>query len=305
MAEKITCIRRTPTQVVLYVVSTIMVIMAVAISVGGALLIATGNNPTDLLRLTGEQTKNVTVNGILIIVASVVTLATGVLGIWAANDQRKVGPYRLLCYVVALLTLAVIIYGWSNGAFLLFNPLVLVVTVVYVLVCSSLADRVQDELDLGIKGTTIYRDGHQRALHFLSSIIIAEGAFYLVAAVASYFLVKSGTIDAAAYFSEYKISREQLDYPLVAALIFAFSSASNLIMGLLGLRGSNHPSKIAPFLVFSLISTVFMVASSVLQPIAYGIFSFDTFTSWISTLFSMACTVLAFKVRAGAGRILD
>jgi len=39
---------------------------------------------------------------------------TSRLGLRAARDSAKVGPYRFLCYLVGLVTLVAIVWGWGG-----------------------------------------------------------------------------------------------------------------------------------------------------------------------------------------------
>ena len=71
-------------------------------------------------------------------------------GLAASNNSARVGPYRFLCYLVGLAVLVAIVWGWGMGTFILFNPIVLTTTIVYVLICSRLADKVKEEHDKGV-----------------------------------------------------------------------------------------------------------------------------------------------------------
>lgn len=267
MSHALQRVRRTQTQVILHVVSIVLTILSLIVGLIGIGVVGAwfaggaGLVDTDQSTLTG---------GLLTFAAAVLVLVTGVLGIISSEDYSKVGPYRGLCYSVSLLILLVLIYGWANGTFLLFNPLVLMATTIYVLICSTLADRVQSEYDLGIKGKLITRDATQRTLHFLASIITIEGVMYLVAGGVAYYVLDQHLLGPDAQGGAVGLlglvnpgGTLTLETPTAIALAIVALGILRLMVGLLGIRGSNHPQRVAPFLAVCLAVSAIQVLSFV------------------------------------------
>ena len=142
---------RTLAQVTLRVVSAIMAIIG-GLMVVGAILVFLYRHQ---LGFPEDSMWTIFAYGGIILAAAALLLLTARLGLRAADDSSKVGPYRALCYFVGLVILVAIVWGWGMGMFILFNPVVLVSTVTYVLVCSQLADKVADEHERGVVGETL------------------------------------------------------------------------------------------------------------------------------------------------------
>ncbi len=107
-------------------------------------------------------------------------MLTGFLGIRAANDASKVNPFRALCYGIALLLVVVALWAWGNGKIIIFDPMVIITTIVYVGILSNLGERVKREYDTGISGTTFMRSRYQRVLHFIAVATIVINVAYFV-----------------------------------------------------------------------------------------------------------------------------
>ena len=134
---------RTGTQKALHVVSIIMIVLGVLIILSGASLIA--------------------------LAMGLVQLVVAAFGLRGSKDASKIGPFRILIWGISLVILATILYGWFfNGNWYIQNsPLLLIGNVIYLLVCSTLADAVKREHDLGIVGEAkaeVERSGSQKAL---------------------------------------------------------------------------------------------------------------------------------------------
>ena len=164
---------RTPTQAVLRMVSILMGCIGALVLAGGLAVLVPGV-------LGGADFWASVTFGVMIVVAAGLLVLTAALGIAASNDAARVGPYRFLCYLVGLAVLVAIVWGWGVGTFILFNPIVLTITIVYVLICSRLADKVKEEHDHGVTGETFLRSRHQRVLHLLSELVILKGVLTLV-----------------------------------------------------------------------------------------------------------------------------
>nr|WP_314783806.1 hypothetical protein [Olsenella uli] len=305
MSHALQRVRRTQTQVILHVVSIVLTILSLIVGLIGIGVVGAwfaggaGLVDTDQSTLTG---------GLLTFAAAVLVLVTGVLGIISSEDYSKVGPYRGLCYSVSLLILLVLIYGWANGTFLLFNPLVLMATTIYVLICSTLADRVQSEYDLGIKGELITRDATQRTLHFLASIITIEGVMYLVAGGVAYYVLDQHLLGPDAQGGAVGLlglvnpgGTLTLETPAAIALAIVALGILRLMVGLLGIRGSNHPQRVTPFLAVCLAVSAIQVLSFVASVARAGLGGANYAETLLSLLLYGTCAGLSLRIRQGRG----
>ena len=165
---------RTGTQKALHVVSIIMIVLGVLVILSGASLIALGvSAATDQPMTLGdtETTADTTsvALGIIVLAMGLVQLVVAAFGLRGSKDASKIGPFRILIWGISLVILATILYGWFfNGNWYIQNsPLLLIGNVIYLLVCSTLADAVKREHDLGIVGEAkaeVERSGSQKAL---------------------------------------------------------------------------------------------------------------------------------------------
>ena len=166
-------IPRTPAQAVLRMVSLLMGGIGALALVGGLLVLVPGV-------IGGADFWASVTFGVMILVVAGLLVLTAILGLAASNNSARVGPYRFLCYLVGLAVLVAIVWGWGMGTFILFNPIVLTTTIVYVLICSRLADKVKEEHDKGVSGETFLRSRHQRVLHLLAELVILKGVLTVV-----------------------------------------------------------------------------------------------------------------------------
>lgn len=257
-------IPRTPAQAVLRIVSIVMGLLGALAAVGGVLVLLA--DPA----FVEAEGWTVTAFGVIVLAVAVLLLVTATLGLRAADDAARVEPYRFLCYSVGLATLVAIVWAWGTGSFILFDPVVLIVTVVYVLICSTLADKVADERDHGVRGETFLRSQHQRTLHLLAEMLVVKGV--LVAAVVAA-LVASGQ-----------------EYEAPAVILGVASAVVDLLMGCLGVWGSNRPEKIGPFMAIAIVAVVYDVA----QLVAGGVQVLEVL---LDLLFMGTCAWLAWKIR--------
>ena len=235
-------IPRTPAQATLRLVSTIMGIVGAVVALAGVLAIwyCESRGPSDELAWTAYSYAGIVLG------AAALVLITAWLGLRAADDSSRVGPYRNLCYLVGLVTLVAIVWGWGMGTFLLLNPLVLASTVTYVLICSQLADKVASEHEQGVAGEVFMRDGHQRALHVLAEVIVVKGA--LVGTVTAVAAVAWFALGDASTAEQLGLAASRVDSQLLGS---AIDAVVDLAIGMLGIWGSNRPAKIMPFLLLS------------------------------------------------------
>lgn len=300
MADVRPSIPRTPAQVTLRVVSAIMALLGALVVVGAALVFLN----RDQLGLAEESMWTVLTYGGIILIAAGLLLLTAWLGFRAADDSSRVGPYRFLCYFVGLVVLVAIVWGWGMGMFLLFNPVVLASTVTYVLVCSQLADKVAEEHEAGVKGEVFLRTGHQRTLHLLAEVILIKGAIFgvVVAVMAIAAFAATGGASGADLASDLGLSGSDLVLATVAAGVTA---AANIIVGTLGIWGSNRPEKIVPFFVIVLVSFAYDVFKIVVSVAAAGGLSAIGVDVLLDLLFTGSCAWLSWKIWRQPRELVD
>lgn len=300
MADVRPSIPRTPAQVTLRVVSAIMALLGVLVVVGAALVFLN----RDQLGLAEESMWTVLTYGGIILIAAGLLLLTAWLGFRAADDSSRVGPYRFLCYFVGLVVLVAIVWGWGMGMFLLFNPVVLASTVTYVLVCSQLADKVAEEHEAGVKGEVFLRTGRQRTLHLLAEVILIKGAIFgvVVAVMAIAAFAATGGASGADLASDLGLSGSDLVLATVAAGVTA---AANIIVGTLGIWGSNRPEKIVPFFVIVLVSFAYDVFKIVVSVAAAGGLSAIGVDVLLDLLFTGSCAWLSWKIWKQPRELVD
>ena len=277
---------RTPAQAVLRIVSILMALIGVAVLAGGLVVLVPSV-------IGGTDFWAAVTFGTMIVVAAGLLILTAVLGLLASNNSARVGPYRFLCYLVGLAVLVAIIWGWGLGTFILFNPIVLTVTIVYVLVCSRLADKVKEEHDRGVTGETFLRSRYQRVLHILSELTILKGALTLVVvAVLGAALLVYGEGEKAV-ISGITLTVTGEVYALV--VFGGIAAAASIGIGCLGIWGSNRPARVRPFLVLAAIALALDLIQAVVRLADRGIYglSFDLF---LDTLFMASCVYLAIRV---------
>ena len=300
MADVRPSIPRTPAQVTLRVVSAIMALLGGLVVVGAALVFLN----RDQLGLAEESMWTVLTYGGIILAAAGLLLLTAWLGFRAADDSSRVGPYRFLCYFVGLVVLVAIVWGWGMGMFLLFNPVVLASTVTYVLVCSQLADKVAEEHEAGVKGEVFLRTGRQRTLHLLAEVILIKGAIFgvVVAVMAIAAFAATGGASGADLASDLGLSGSDLVLATVAAGVTA---AANIIVGTLGIWGSNRPEKIVPFFVIVLVSFAYDVFKIVVSVAAAGGLSAIGVEVLLDLLFTGSCAWLSWKIWRQPRELVD
>ena len=277
---------RTPTQAVLRMVSILMGGIGALVLVGGLLVLVPGV-------LGGSDLWASVTFGVMILVVAGLLVLTAVLGLAASNNSARVGPYRFLCYLVGLAVLVAIVWGWGMGTFILFNPIVLTTTIVYVLICSRLADKVKEEHDRGVEGETFLRSRHQRVLHLLSELVILKGVLtVVVVAVIGAGLVVYGEGERAV-ISGVPVT---VTGTLYALLAFGGISAGLAVgVGALGIWGSNRPQRIKPFLVVAALTLLLDLVQVVGHVVERGVFGLS-FDLVLDVVFMAVCVYLAVRI---------
>ena len=277
---------RTPTQAVLRMVSLLMGGIGALVLVGGLLVLVPGV-------LGGADLWASVTFGVMILVVAGLLVLTAALGLAASNNSARVGPYRFLCYLVGLAVLVAIVWGWGMGTFILFNPIVLTTTIVYVLICSRLADKVQEEHDKGVSGETFLRSRHQRVLHLLAELVILKGALtVVVVCVLGAALVVYGEGERAV-ISGIPVTVTGTLYALVVA--GGIAAGLSIGVGALGIWGSNRPQRIKPFLVVASISLALDLVQAVARVAERGVLNLS-FDLVLDIVFMAACVYLAVRI---------
>lgn len=277
---------RTPTQAVLRMVSILMGGIGLLVLVGGLLVLVPGV-------LGGQDLWAAVTFGVMILVVAGLLVLTAALGLAASNDSARVGPYRFLCYLVGLAVLVAIVWGWGMGTFILFNPIVLTTTIVYVLICSRLADKVKEEHDKGVSGETFLRSRHQRVLHLLSELVILKGALTLVVVcVLGAALVVYGEGERAV-ISGVPVTVTGALYALLA--VGGVAAGASVGVGALGIWGSNRPQKIRPFLALASVVLLLDLAQAVARLVERGPLGLP-FDLVLDIVFMATCVYLAVRV---------
>ncbi|MBM6675948.1 hypothetical protein H6A07_04205 [Olsenella uli] len=279
-------IPRTPAQAVLRMVSLLMGGIGALALVGGLLVLVPGV-------IGGADFWASVTFGVMILVAAGLLVLTAILGLAASNNSARVGPYRFLCYLVGLAVLVAIVWGWGMGTFILFNPIVLTTTIVYVLICSRLADKVKEEHDKGVSGETFLRSRHQRVLHLLSELIVLKGVLTIVVvAVFGAALVVYGEGERAV-ISGVPVT---VTGTLYALLVFGgVAAGASVGVGALGIWGSNRPQKVRPFLVVAAIALALDLVQVVGRLLERGVFGLS-FDLLLDVVFMAACVYLAVRI---------
>lgn len=277
---------RTPTQAVLRMVSILMGGIGLLVLVGGLLVLVPGV-------LGGSDFWASVTFGVMILVVAGLLVLTAVLGLAASNNSARVGPYRFLCYLVGLAVLVAIVWGWGMGTFVLFNPIVLTTTIVYVLICSRLADKVKEEHDKGVQGETFLRSRHQRVLHLLSELVILKGALTLVVVcVLGAALVVYGEGERAV-ISGVPVTVTGALYALLIG--GGIAAAASVGVGALGIWGSNRPQKVKPFLVLAAVALALDLVQAVARVAERGPLGLP-FDLVLDIVFMATCVYLAVRV---------
>lgn len=277
---------RTPTQSVLRIVSILMAVIGVLVLVGGVIVLV--SNVT-----SAHDIWSVATFGVMIVVAAGLLILTAALGVAASNDAARVGPYRFLCYLVGLAVLVAIVWGWGLGTFILFNPIVLATTIVYVLICSRLADRVKDERDHGVTGEVYLLSRHQRALRALSEVILVKGVLTLVVvAVLGSALVVYGEGERA-IITGVPVTVSAALFGVLA--VGGVSACAGVLVGALGVYGANRPRRVWPFLALTALALAGDVAQAVGRVSSRGVLGLG-FDLVLDLTLMAACVYLAVRI---------
>ena len=299
---------RTGTQKALRITSIIMIIFGVLVALSGAIIIASGAAAdslglNDAVNFQGTETTAGILTmavGILVLIMGALQLIVAFLGLRASNDASKVGPYRALSWGISIVILAMIVYNWFLGGTFLDDPFLLIGDVVYLLVCTTLADVVKKEHDRGIVGEAkaeVERSGSQKALRVISIVLVVFAVISIVLGLAFLALIAAGlgTDAVNAMDPNDPDLVAGIAVGLVLGVVLVGSGVVYLVVGALGLRGARDPRKVKPFFVLCVIGLAIEVAGDVWLA-AQGMLSSIGASGAVELLVIGACTWLAYDI---------
>lgn len=298
-------IPRTPTQHILRIVSIVLIILGVAdVLTTSASLFSTVMGlqpaiPLEKLEFSGVYftfSNNVLLGYVFVLLIGVLQVVTSVLGLRAAKDSSKVEPYRFLCYLIGLIILVGILWAWGRGELIVLDPFVQLNTIVYVVICSNLADKVKKEHDQGVVGTTYWRSRHQRVLHLfaLVSITFSGIALFLV-------LILLGLHDFSRVVNLpglTTVNQFLAQQGILTIFLVTLGAAFSLIAGLLALKGSNDARFIRPYILAVTVIVLFDVARIIFTALTQGIPAV-TSQDIFELVYNASGLYLAIRIEAG------
>ena len=298
-------IPRTPAQHILRIVSIVLIILGAAdvlTTTGSLVSTFMGLQPAvplERLEFSGVYftfSNNVLLGYVFVLLIGMLQVITSIFGLRAAKDSSKVEPYRFLCYLIGLIILVGILWAWGRGELIILDPFVQLNTIVYVVICSNLADKVKKEHDQGIVGTTYWRSRHQRVLHFFSLVSIAFSgiALFLVLILLGLHdfsrVVNQPALDTVNQFLEQQ--------GILTIFLVTLGAAFSLIAGLLALKGSNDARFIRPYILAVTVIVLFDVARIIFTALTQGIPAV-TSQDIFELVYNASGLYLAIRIEAG------
>lgn len=296
---------RTPTQHILRIVSIVLIVLGVAdVLTTSASLFATVMGlqpaiPLEQLEFSGVYftfSNNVLLGYVFVLLIGVLQVVTSALGLRAAKDSSRVEPYRFLCYLIGLIILVGILWAWGRGELIILDPFIQLNTIVYVVICSNLADKVKKEHDQGVVGTTYWRSRHQRVLHLfaLVSITFSGIALFLV-------LILLGLHDFSRVVNLPAltiVNQFLAQHGILTIFLVTLGAAFSLIAGLLALKGSNDARFIRPYILAVTVIVLFDVARIIFTALTQGIPAV-TSQDIFELVYNASGLYLAIRIEAG------
>ena len=298
-------IPRTPAQHILRIVSIVLIILGAAdvlITLASLFATITGLQPAvplEKLEFSGVYftfSNNVLLGYVFVLLIGMLQVVTSIFGLRVAKDSSKVEPYRFLCYLIGLIILVGILWAWGRGELIILDPFVQLNTIVYVVICSNLADKVKKEHDQGIVGTTYWRSRHQRVLHFfaLVSITLSGIALFLV-------LILLGLHDLSRVVNQpflATVNQFLEQQGILTIFLVTVGAVFSLVAGLLALKGSNNARFIRPYILAVTLIVVFDVVRIVFTALTQGIPAVNSQDIFELT-YNIAGLYLAIRIEAG------
>ena len=296
---------RTPAQHTLRIVSIVLIILGAAdvlTTTGSLVSTVIGLQPAvplEKLEFSGVYftfSNNVLLGYVFVLLIGMLQVITSIFGLRAAKDSSKVEPYRFLCYLIGLIILVGILWAWGRGELIILDPFVQLNTIVYVVICSNLADKVKKEHDQGIVGTTYWRSRHQRVLHFFSLVSIALSgiALFLVLILLGLHdfsrVVNQPVLDTVNQFLEQQ--------GILTIFLVTVGAVFSLIAGLLALKGSNDARFIRPYILAVTVIVLFDIVRIIFTALTQGIPAVNSQDIFELT-YNIAGLYLAIRIEAG------
>ena len=296
---------RTPAQHILRIVSIVLIILGVAdVLTTSASLFATIMGlrpalPLEQLELSGVYftfSNNVLLGYVFVLFIGVLQVVTSICGLRAAKDSSKVEPYRFLCYLIGLIILLGILWAWGRGELIILDPFVQLNTIVYVVICSNLAEKVKKEHDQGIVGTTYWRSRHQRVLHFFALVSIALSAIVLFLV-----LVLLGLHDLSRVVNQpflTTVNQVLAQQGILSIFLVTLGAVFSLVVGLLALKGSNDARFIRPYILAVTVIVLFDIVRIMFTALTQGIPAVNSQDIFELT-YNITGLYLAIRIEAG------
>ena len=296
---------RTPAQHILRIVSIVLIILGVAdVLITSASLFATIMGlrpalPLEQLELSGVYftfSNNVLLGYVFVLFIGVLQVVTSICGLRAAKDSSKVEPYRFLCYLIGLIILLGILWAWGRGELIILDPFVQLNTIVYVVICSNLADKVKKEHDQGIVGTTYWRSRHQRVLHFFALVSIALSGIVLFL-----ILILLGLHDLSSVVNQpalATVNQVLAQQGILSIFLITIGAVFSLVVGLLALKGSNDARFIRPYILAVTVIVLFDIVRIIFTALTQGIPAVNSQDIFELT-YNITGLYLAIRIEAG------
>ena len=298
-------IPRTPAQHILRIVSIVLIILGAAdvlITLASLFATITGLQPAvplEKLEFSGVYftfSNNVLLGYVFVLLIGMLQVVTSIFGLRAAKDSSKVEPYRFLCYLIGLIILVGILWAWGRGELIILDPFVQLNTIVYVVICSNLADKVKKEHDQGIVGTTYWRSRHQRVLHLFALVSIAFSGIALFLVLILLGLHDfSRVVNLPALITVNQFLAQQ---GILTIFLVTLGAAFSLIAGLLALKGSNDARFIRPYILAVTVIVLFDVARIIFTALTQGIPAV-TSQDIFELVYNASGLYLAIRIEAG------
>lgn len=298
-------IPRTPAQHILRIVSIVLIILGAAdvlITLASLFATITGLQPAVLLEkleFSGVYftfSNNVLLGYVFVLLIGMLQVVTSIFGLRAAKDSSKVEPYRFLCYLIGLIILVGILWAWGRGELIILDPFIQLNTIVYVVICSNLADKVKKEHDQGVVGTTYWRSRHQRVLHLFALVSIAFSGIALFLVLILLGLHDfSRVVNLPALITVNQFLAQQ---GILTIFLVTLGAAFSLIAGLLALKGSNDARFIRPYILAVTVIVLFDVARIIFTALTQGIPAV-TSQDIFELVYNASGLYLAIRIEAG------
>ena len=280
---------RTPAQHILRIVSIVLIILGVAdvlTTTGSLFATVMGLQPAiplEQLEFSGVYftfSNNVLLGYVFVLLIGILQVITSIFGLRAAKDSSKVEP----------------LWAWGRGELIILDPFVQLNAIVYVVICSNLADKVKKEHDQGIVGTTYWRSRHQRVLHFFSLVSIALSgiALFLV-------LILLGLHDLSRVVNQpflATVNQFLEQQGILTIFLVTVGAVFSLVAGLLALKGSNNARFIRPYILAVTLIVVFDVVRIIFTALTQGIPAVNSQDIFELT-YNIAGLYLAIRIEAG------